>query len=97
MATYITLVNWTDQGIRNAKDTVKRAQAARQAFEKMGGRFRDVYWTLGQYDIVLTFDAPDDETATKLGLMVGMEGNIRTTTLRAFAEQEMERILQALP
>jgi len=97
MARYVVLLNWTDQGIRNVKETVNRAKAARYAFEAVGAKIGDIYWTLGQYDAVLTFEAPDDETATKAGLAVGMQGNVRTTTLRAFGEQEMERIIQGLP
>jgi uncharacterized protein with GYD domain len=97
MARYIVLMNWTDQGIRNAKDTVKRAKAARQAFEAMGANMRDVYWTVGPYDVVATVDAPDDETATKAGLAIGIQGNVRTTTLRAFGEQEMEEIIKSIP
>ena len=97
MARYVVLMNWTDQGIRNAKDTVKRAKSARQAFEAMGVNMRDIYWTVGPYDMVATFDAPDDETATKAGLMTGMQGNVRTTTLRAFSEQEMETTVKSIP
>ncbi len=97
MARYIVLMNWTDQGIRGAKDTVKRASAARKAFEALGVKMREVYWTVGPYDIVATCDAPDDEAITKAGLAIGMQGNVRSTTLRAFDEQEMERILKALP
>jgi uncharacterized protein with GYD domain len=97
MARYIVLMNWTDQGIRNAKDTVKRAKAARQTFEAMGANLRDLYWTVGPYDVVAMVDAPDDETATKAGLVIGMQGSVRTTTLRAFAEQEMENIVNSIP
>lgn len=97
MASYIALMNWTDQGIRTAKDTVNRAKAARLAFEAMGVKLRDIYWTIGPYDIVTTFDAPDDETATKVSLALGMQGNLRSTTLRAFGEQEMSQIIKGLP
>lgn len=97
MPRYISLLNWTDQGIRNIKDTINRAQAGRQAFQAGGGQLLEVYWTLGQYDAVAIFDAPDDETATRLLLALGLQGNVRTATLRAFNEQEMGRILQGLP
>jgi uncharacterized protein with GYD domain len=97
MARYVSLLKWTDQGIRSVKDTVSRAQTARQAFEAAGGRFVDVYWTLGEYDVVLVFEAPDDETAIQLALSLGMKGNVRSTTMRAFGEQEMARITQSLP
>ena len=94
MAQYVLLTNWTDQGVRSAKDTVKRVAAARQAFEKAGARIKDFYWTLGQYDCVVTVEAPSDEVMTALGLQLGMLGNVRTTTLRAFDEREMEQIIK---
>src|SRR5215510_2242113 len=97
MARYVLLINWTDQGIRNAKDTINRANAARQAFQAGGGQVLDIYWTVGPYDIVAIFEAPDEETATRLILALGMQGSIRTTTMRAFGEQEMGRITQGLP
>jgi len=97
MSAYITLFNWTDQGIRNAKDTVNRARAFRQAVEAGGGRLIGIWWTLGQHDGVLIFEASDDETATRLLVATGMLGNVRTATMRAFSEEEMERIIQGLP
>lgn len=97
MSAYITLFNWTDQGIRNAKETVNRAKAVRQAIEAAGGRLIGIWWTLGQYDGVLIFEAPDDEAATRLLLATGMQGNVRTVTLRCFSEEEMARIVQGLP
>jgi uncharacterized protein with GYD domain len=97
MARYVSLINWTDQGIRNAKGTINRANAARQAFQAGGVQLIDVYWTVGPYDIVAIFEAPDEETATRVALALGMQGNVRTTTMRAFGEQEMGRIVQGLP
>ncbi len=97
MPAYITLTNFTDQGIRNVKATVERAQAVKKAAETAGGRVIGVWWTLGQYDVVLIFEAPDDETATRLLLATGMLGNVRTNSLRAFSEEEMARIVQGLP
>lgn len=96
MARYISLLNWTDQGIRSVKDTVTRANAAAQAFQAGGGKLIDRYWTLGQHDVVVIFEAPDDETATRLALALGMKGNVRSSTMRAFGEQEMARIVQGL-
>jgi uncharacterized protein with GYD domain len=93
MPRYLVLINFTDQGVRNAKDTLKRAAAARQAFEKAGARVTQVLWTLGQYDGALLLEAPSDEIATAVCLQLGMLGNIRSTTLRAFDEKEMEQIL----
>lgn len=97
MAKYVVLMNWTDQGGRNVKETVQRARAARHAFEAMGVRMTDISWTLGQYDIVATLEAADDETVTRAGLALAMQGNIHSTTLRAFGETEMEKILQGVP
>ncbi|BAL25080.1 GYD domain-containing protein [Azoarcus sp. KH32C] len=97
MAKYVVLLNWTEQGVRNVKDTVKRAAAARHAFEAFGVRMTDISWTLGQYDVVATLEAPDDEAATRAGLALGMQGNVRSTTLRAFTEKEMSAIISSLP
>lgn len=97
MALYIALCNWTDQGIRAADATIERAKAARQVFQGAGARITDIYWTMGLYDVVVHFEAPDDETATRAAIAVGRAGNIRTTTLRAFAEHEMERVIHGLP
>lgn len=97
MAKYVVLINWTDQGVRNAKDTVQRARAARQAFEGMGVRMVDISWTLGQYDVIVTLEAADDETVARAGLALALKGNLHSTTLRAFTETEMENILKGLP
>ena len=97
MAKYIMLGNWTDQGVRNAKDTVKRARAVRELFASLGVNAREFFWTMGQYDVVLTFDAPDDEAMMRATLAVAMQGNLRTTTLRGLNEQEMERVLANIP
>src|SRR5262245_44430189 len=76
MARYVMLLNWTEQGVKNAKDTVKRAAAARQAFEKGGAQLREIYWTLGQYDLVLIAEAPSDESITALSIQLGALGNV---------------------
>jgi uncharacterized protein with GYD domain len=94
MPTYVTLINWTDQGVKNYKDTVDRYEAAQDAIGATGASFRDCYWTIGAYDIVAILDAPDDETATAALLMVGGQGSIRTTTLRAFDASEMRGVIQ---
>ena len=93
MATYVVLGNFTDQGIRNVKDTVKRAEAFKGMAQKAGASVKEVYWTLGQYHIMTIVEAPDEEAATALGLSVGSLGNVRTQTLRAFGGDEMGRIL----
>jgi uncharacterized protein with GYD domain len=97
MPAYITLANFTDQGIRNVKDTVNRLRALEQAIQDAGGRKIGAWWTLGQYDVVVIAEYPDDETATRMLLATGMQGNVRTTTMRCFSEEEMERIVQGLP
>ena len=91
---FVILMNFTDQGARNVKDTVKRANAFRKAAEsKFGVQVREIYWTLGEYDLVAVTDAPDEETATALALSLGALGNIKTQTLRAFTAEEMNVIL----
>ena len=97
MGKYVLLGNWTDQGVRDVKNTVKRSKAAREAFAAMGVNAREWFFTLGQYDVVLTVDAPDDETLTRATLALAMSGNLRTTTLRGFGEKEMEAIVGSLP
>jgi uncharacterized protein with GYD domain len=97
MSTYVSLFNFTDQGARAAKDTTKRLRAFAQSVEAAGGRFIGGWWLLGAYDGVIIFQTPDDETATRLALAVGMLGNVRTTTMQAFGEEEMARIVQKLP
>jgi uncharacterized protein with GYD domain len=97
MPKYVMLGNWTDQGARNAKDTLKRARAAREQFASMGVNAREWFFTLGRYDVVLTVDAPDDETLTRAALALAMQGNLRTATLRGFSEKEMEVIIDGLP
>ncbi len=97
MATYIVLSNFTDQGIRTVKDTTKRAAAVREMAKKCGIEMKDIYWTLGSHDLVVTFDAPDDATFTAFGLSLGAAGNVRTQTLRAFSEGEMSGILSKMP
>lgn len=97
MATYISLCNLTDQGIRNVKETTKRAAAVKQAAKKLGVDVREIYWTAGAYDVVVVTDAPDDESATAFALSVGAAGNVRTQTLRAFSAQELDVILAKVP
>jgi len=93
MPTYVTLINWTEQGARNFKDTVDRYEAAQEAMSKAGVSFKDIYWTVGPYDIVGVVEAPDDETATAALLATAGQGNIRTTTLRAFSASEMRSVI----
>lgn len=97
MAKYVSLLTWTDQGIRNAKDTINRANAARKAFQSVGGKITDIYWTIGTYDVVVVFEAPDSDTAYRMMLATGMQGNVRTVTMPAMDEQAMAKVLQGLP
>jgi uncharacterized protein with GYD domain len=94
MPTYISLLNWTEQGIKTYKDTLDRAQAAGDVASALGGSLRDVYYTIGPYDIVTIADFPDDEGATAFLLKLGAQGNIRTTTMRAFSQDEMSSVLE---
>ena len=96
MATYIVLGTFTDQGIRAVKDTLKRAEALRDIAKKVGATVKETYWTLGEYDVTAIIEAPDEAAATAFGLSVGVLGNVRTQTLRAFTAEEMGRILGRL-
>jgi len=93
MAMYVSLLQFTEQGIRNVKDTIKRAAAATAEAEKMGLKVTDSFWTMGAYDVVLLLDAPDDATMTAFALKLGELGNVKTQTMRAFRREEMESIL----
>jgi uncharacterized protein with GYD domain len=93
MSTYITLMNWTEQGVTSFKDTVDRYEKAKEAMGELGISFKDVYWTLGPYDIVTVIDAPDDETVTAATLALAAQGNLRTTTLRGFSADEMRGVI----
>ena len=97
MPTFISYLNWTDQGIRNVKDGPNRTEAARAAIKNLGGEIKDVYITTGQYDILAIIDAPDAETMAKFALTVGQQGNVRTTTVRGFTEEEFGSIIADLP
>jgi uncharacterized protein with GYD domain len=93
MATFITTINFTQQGIKGIGETTKRAAALRAAGKKLGVKVTDIYWTLGEHDGVLIFEAPDDETATSLLLHLGAAGNVHTSTCRAFTSAEMDKII----
>jgi uncharacterized protein with GYD domain len=93
MANYICLLQFTDQGIRNIKDTTKRAEAVTAEAEKMGAKITQAFWTMGAYDLILVLEAPDDETASAFAARLGSLGNVKTQTMRAFGRQEIEKIL----
>ena len=96
MATYIVLSRFTEQGIRTIKDTTKRADAVRELARKMGIDTKSLYWTTGKYDVVATFEAPDDESMTALSLAIGSQGFVTTQTMRAFSKDEVTGILGKL-
>src|SRR5688500_458784 len=96
MPTYMVLGHFTEHGVRAVRDTTKRAEAVREVARRLGITVKETYWTLGQYDIALIADAPDDDAMTSFGLTVGALGNVRTQTMRAFTPDEMEKILHRM-
>jgi uncharacterized protein with GYD domain len=97
MSTYIMLANYTDQGIRNVKESPKRADAARDLAKKCGAEMKELYLTIGSHDLVALIEAPGDEAVAKFALKLGSLGNVRTTTLKAFNEREYRTIIETLP
>ena len=97
MATFIALANFTDQGVRNVKDSPKRAEAFKALCAKQGVTLKSVYWTLGHYDLVVVAEAPDAAAITTVNLAVGALGNVRTETLTAFSAEEFGKILKKMP
>jgi uncharacterized protein with GYD domain len=93
MATYVTLYNYTDQGIRSVKDTVKRAEAVKQAAAQAGVTIKEVYWLQGKYDVLVVSESPDETAAMALAVNTAKAGNVSGQTLRAFTATEMEKIL----
>jgi uncharacterized protein with GYD domain len=96
MAKYVVLINWTDQGVQAVTDSPQRAAQAAQMIEQLGGHMETILWTLGRYDLVAIFEAPDDVTAAAIGLRTAQTGATRTEILRAFDAGEMGEILQKL-
>ena len=96
MATYVVLTKFTDQGIRNAKDSPKRAEAFKQMAETLGATVKELFWTQGRYDIVTIVEAPDEISATALNLSISALGNVRTESLRAFSPAEMMTIVDKM-
>lgn len=97
MPTYVLLWTWTDQGVKAAKDSVKRLESGVKEFEKLGISVKDSYWTMGVYDGVVILEAPDDATMSRAVLGLGMLGNVRTVTARAYTKNEIGKILNSLP
>lgn len=96
MATFIALGNFTEQGIKSVKETTKRADAIRELAARYGVTMKQIYWTLGRYDVVTVVEAPNDEAVTAFALAIGAAGNVRTESLRAFSKEEMSGILGKL-
>jgi len=96
MTTYFILINWTDQGIKNIKDSPKRVDAAKKAFKDVGGEVKGFYMLQGSYDGVLIVEVPSDDALAKFLLKIGSLGNVRTTTLKAYPEAEYRKIIAAL-
>ena len=97
MATYIGLVNFTEQGIRNVKQTTERAKTFIAGAAKLGVTVKETYWTMGAYDVVFVAEASNDEAISALALSLGSQGNVLTQTMRAYSADEMSRILAKLP
>ena len=97
MATFLVLTKFTDQGSRNVKDTVGRADTYLQMAKKLGITIKELYWTLGQYDVVALAEAADDESMAALSLSGGSLGGVHTQTLRAFSAGEMKAIVAKMP
>jgi uncharacterized protein with GYD domain len=96
MAAYVLLIKWTDQGMRQIRDSPNRLDKAKAALRDMGGQFTSFYMTMGEYDMVATYEAPDDAVAARFTLMLGMLGNVRSTTMKAFPEKAYREIINSL-
>ncbi|MDI7860939.1 GYD domain-containing protein [Rhizobiaceae bacterium n13] len=96
MTTYIVLINWTEQGIKNVRDSPRRLDAAKKLLSDMGGSFKQFYLTMGDHDMVAVCEAPDDAVAARFALVLGMGGNVRTRTLKAFPEAAYREIITSL-
>jgi uncharacterized protein with GYD domain len=94
MATYVSLINWTEKGIQNFQETTQRAQQFTRLVEGNGGTVRELLWTVGSYDLICIADFPDEETGVAVLLQVNSQGNIRSSTLRAFSAVEMSDIIR---
>jgi len=96
MSSYVMLVKWTDQGMRQIRESPGRFDKANAALRDMGGQFISFYMTMGEYDMVAIYEAPDDAVAARFSLMLGMLGNVRATTLKAFPDKAYREIINSL-
>ena len=97
MPRYVSLLNWTDQGIRKVKETTRRAEALQALAQKAKVKVKEIHWTMGRYDVVVVMEAPDDHAISRLMLALGALGNVKSETLRAYSAKEMAEILKGLP
>ncbi|MFQ5890217.1 MAG: GYD domain-containing protein [Gemmatimonadota bacterium] len=97
MPTYITLLRWTQKGIEQVKDSAARYEGAKKLFESMGAEIKAIYLVMGQYDLVIVTEGPDDESLAKAALAAASRGFVRTESMRAFTEDEYRRIIADLP
>jgi uncharacterized protein with GYD domain len=97
MVTYIGLLSFTDKGVQGVKDSTKRAAAAKEAARKFGVNMREIFWTMGEYDLVCVLEADDEHSLAAFNLATAMQGNVRTQSLRAYSAAEMDKILAKLP
>jgi uncharacterized protein with GYD domain len=96
MTTYVMLINWTEQGMKNVRESPARLDAARKLLADMGGSFKEFYLTMGEYDMVVIGEASDDAVMARFALSLGMKGNVRTRTLKAFPEAAYREIINSL-
>lgn len=97
MVTYIGLLKFTDKGVQGIKQTTQRAAAAKEVGQRMGVTMREIYWTLGEYDLVCVLEAADETALNAFNIAVAMQGNVRTQSLRALTAAEMDKVLAKLP
>ena len=96
MPTYISLMRYTDKGIQAVRASPRRLDAAKRMLEEMGGSFRQFFMTMGAYDLVLVYEAPDDAVSARFQLLLGAQGKVRTTTMKAFPEAAYREIIASL-
>jgi uncharacterized protein with GYD domain len=97
MITYIGLMNFTEKGIQGIKGTTQRAAAAKEVAGRFGVTMREIYWTMGEYDLVCVLDAADEQSLASFNLAIASQGNVRSQSLRAFNATEMDKVLARLP
>ena len=97
MPTYVTLYKWTDQGVKDVKNTPARFQASNKLAESLGGKILNIYVTMGEYDVIVVSESPSDEVAAAIALSIASKGNVKSLTMRAFTEGEFAQIVKKVP